>query len=247
MAHTGTTDVVVLAGGLGTRLRSEIGLTQKTMAAIGDRPFLFFMLKRLAWQGFRRIILCTGFQAQAVEEYFKREPLGLDIVFSREDTPLGTGGAFKKAASLVQGDLFLLLNGDSLCDMDYAALLDFHARKQALVTLTLSEVPPRMDTGSVIMNSSGAIVDFREKSNREARVPSGHHVYVNAGVYCFNRRIFSFFPPGDVFSLENDFFPSLLTERVYGFVIKKGFLDIGTPQRYAEARRDLKLTGLGEE
>jgi NDP-sugar pyrophosphorylase family protein len=240
VTHTGTTDVAVLAGGLGTRLRSAIGQTQKIMAAIGDRPFLFFMLKRLKQQGFRRMILCTGYQAQAVEDYFSRESLGLEIVFSREDVPLGTGGAVKKAAGLVQSDPFLLLNGDSLCDMDYAALMDFHARKRALATLTLSAVPPRMDAGSVVMNSSGAVVDFREKSTEDIRLPAGHRVYVNAGVYCFSRKIFSSFPPQDMFSLEKDFFPSLGREQVYGFVVETGFVDIGTPQRYAEARKNLK-------
>ncbi|HPB67948.1 MAG TPA: sugar phosphate nucleotidyltransferase, partial [Candidatus Omnitrophota bacterium] len=175
MKQAGTIDAVVLAGGLGTRLRSEIGLTQKTMAAIGDRPFLFLILALLRRQGFRRIILCTGYQAQAVEEYFSRESLGVDIVFSREETPLGTGGAFKKAAGLIQSDPFLLLNGDSLCDMDFGALLDFHVRKEALATLTLSAVPPREDAGSVVVNPLGIIMDFRRQTP---------HPHANAGVYC---------------------------------------------------------------
>ncbi len=240
MNQAGTIDAVVLAGGLGTRLRSEIGPTQKTMAAIGDRPFLFLMLALLRRQGFRRIILCTGYQAQAVEEYFIREPLGLDIVFSREETPLGTGGAFKKAAGLIQSDPFLLLNGDSLCDMDYGALLDFHARKEALATLTLSAVPPREDTGSVVVNPLGIIMDFREKFSGDVRLPRGHRVYVNAGVYCLSRKIFSLLPPQETFSLERDFFPALLTAPLLGFIIQTGFMDIGTPQRYAEARKHFK-------
>ena len=241
MNHAGTTDVAVLTGGLGTRLRSEIGQTQKTMAAIGDRPFLFFMLKQLAHQGFRRVVLCTGYQAQAVEDYFRQEPLGLDLVFSREDAPLGTGGAVKKAADLIQSDPFLLLNGDSLCDMDYGSLLDFHTLKRALATLTVSAIEPRTDVGSVIMDSSGAIVGFQEKSSASLGLPAGHRVYVNAGVYCFSRDVFSLMPPLDIFSLEKDFFPSLVTGKVHGFVIEKGFVDIGTPQRYAEAQKNLKF------
>ena len=240
VTHTGATDVAVLAGGLGTRLRSEIGQTQKTMAAVGDRPFLFYLLKQLKQQGFRRVILCTGYQARAVEDFFSRESLGLDIAFSREDAPLGTGGAVKKAAGLVESDPFLILNGDSFCDMDYGALLSFHSRQRAVATLTLSAVSPRADVGSVVVNASGLVVGFQEKSPADNPLADGHQLYVNAGVYSFSRNIFSLMPRREVFSLEKDVFPALTGEPVYGFVIKEGFMDIGTPQRYAEAQKNLK-------
>ncbi len=239
--HLEKIDAVILAGGLGTRLRSVVGPSQKTMASIGERPFLDLLLEYLKKQLFSRIILCTGYQADAIERYYRKSSPGLDIVFSREESPLGTGGAVKKAEALIRSDPFFVLNGDSWCEVDYRALLAFHLKEQAVATLTLSRVKDSRDFGRVLLGNDARVVRFQEKSGpaEPEAARASAPVYVSAGVYCFDKNIFSLMPRQECFSIERDLFPHVLQQRVYGFTDAGDFMDIGTPERYEEAKRKL--------
>jgi D-glycero-alpha-D-manno-heptose 1-phosphate guanylyltransferase len=239
-------DVVILCGGLGKRLRPAVGATQKTMATISGRPFLDILLQYLRQQGFRRAILCTGYQAQQVEDHYRQNALGMELEFSREKTPLGTGGAIKHAQTLIHSDPFMALNGDCFCSMDYRQLLKFYLTRKAQAVLTLSEVKDRRDYGSVAMSSSGRITGFVEKavSFSATELPAARN-FVNSGVYCFSRDILSLMPKKK-FSIEEAFFPKLpnvLGEKFLGYVAQESFIDIGTPQRYREANQILPKKG----
>ncbi len=230
------TDMVILCGGLGTRLRSTIGQAQKTMATVGDEPFLNKILRYLKQQGFERVILAVGFQAQEVENYYRKNDLGLSIEFSKEEKPLGTGGAIKNAQTFVQSDRFFAMNGDCFCALDYKAFLNFHLTKKNRATLSVSRIADSRDYGTILLGEGDVIKGFEEKKD----VPGGG--FVNIGAYCFEKQIFDLMPTGK-FSIELDFFPRLPSElgnRFSGFVVDNEFLDIGTPDRYSNAEEIIR-------
>lgn len=236
-------DVVILCGGRGERLRARIGETQKTMAGVGAEPFLNILLKYLRQQGFRRVILGTGYQAAQVEDYYRRNPLGLEISFCREENPLGTGGAVKKAGRLTASDPFLALNGDCFCRLDYEDLLRFYAEKNARAVLTVSEVTDASDFGSITLDAEARIVRFDEKADSPKGPLPAAKTFVNSGIYCFSRSVLDLMPPQEAFSIEKEFFPGLarsLKGQFYGYRTREPFLDIGTPQRYQQAQDMLK-------
>lgn len=226
-------DVVIFCGGFGKRLRPRVGNLQKVMAEVNGRPFLDFLIENLKQQGIERIILCTGHNADMVEDYYRKNNSGLIFEFSSEDEPLGTGGALKNAGLLVKSSSFFCLNGDSFCNVSFSELLNFHNERQATSSLVVVKAKENSDFGGIVLDETGRIACFKEKE------PSSQCMYVNAGVYCFNKKIFSLMPDKKQFSLEYDFFPSLIGNKFYGFVTKQDFFDIGTPESYEKARKVL--------
>ena len=229
-----TIDAVILCGGLGKRLRPVIGGSPKVMAKIGDRPFLDLILDSLQKQGLQRVILSTGYNADIIEGYYRKKKGDLSIEFSREDIPLGTGGAVKYARNLIKSDPFLVLNGDSFCSVDFRQFIHFHLSKRACGTIVLSKTDETQDFGAITIDHSNKIVNFQEK------VDEASTQYVNAGIYCFRNDIFDFMPEEQTFSIEKDFFPKVVQHDLYGFVSEEDFIDIGTPQRYSQAKQLLE-------
>lgn len=229
-----TTDFIILCGGQGTRLRSTIGESQKVMASVGDEPFLDLLIKYIHKQGGRRVILSTGYKAQDVEAHYPGGTLkDVTIEFSREDVPLGTGGAVKKACGLVQTEHFFVLNGDSFCPVDFEKMFAFHVANDAQASVAVAHVLDGQDFGTITLDGQSRISAFEEKV-------AGGSSYVNAGIYCFKRGIEKQMPQEEKFSLEKDFFPRLVGPSFYGFVVGLPFFDIGTPERYEMAKRHLK-------
>ncbi|MCR4338213.1 MAG: nucleotidyltransferase family protein [Candidatus Omnitrophica bacterium] len=238
MDDTRVIDAVILCGGLGQRLRSTIGESQKTMAKVADQPFLDFILQYLKDQGFQRLVLCTGYQADQVQEHYRGKKFsGAEIIFSQEQQPLGTGGAVKNAQKLITSNPFVLLNGDSFCRIDYHRLLEFHDKQGALLTMVVAPVADTQDYGTIIIEEH-RIVGFREKEARATKDKGPF--YVNVGIYVCDQRVWGHMPQQEKFSLEKDFFPQLLKEKVFGFVVNEEFLDIGTPARYESAEQVLR-------
>jgi NDP-sugar pyrophosphorylase family protein len=223
------TDVLVLCGGLGKRLREVVQDVPKPMADIGGRPFLDMLLRYVSDFGFRRFILCSGYMGEKVKQYFINEK-DVEIIFSEEEEPLGTGGAVKNAEPYVKSSIFFVMNGDSICKMDMIDLLDFHQKKQALASIALVESGVEADYGLVNINDEQRVLGFLEKKKSAG--------YVNAGVYVFDRDLMKLMPDGAC-SLEYDVFPNVLEGNVYGYVTNCGLLDIGTPERYKRARKEL--------
>jgi len=227
-------DVVILAGGLGKRLHSVTGGAQKVLARIGDQPFLEILIDYIASQGGARFILCVGHGGDEVESYFKNKYKSREIIFSKEESPLGTGGAIKQALGYVKTDCFLAMNGDCFCEISYNALIAAHRRHKANATIVITQLADVRDYGSITVNEKNQIIAFKEKS---ALVKVG---LINTGTYCLNRDVFNLARMPRKFSIEYDFFPHLADKGFYGFEVENKFIDIGTPERYSWAREHLK-------
>jgi len=221
-------DVLVLAGGKGTRLRSNIGDVPKVLAPVAGRPFLDIIIEDLVTMGFGRIILSVGHLKNQIKDRYT----GKGIFFVEEESPLGTGGAVKNAYALINSDSFLVMNGDSWFagGIDMNAFYSFHKEKNALVSIVLARPRNEKDYGAVVLDRTGNILGFNEKEKKE------ENHFLNAGIYFMRRDVFSRMPHGS-FSLEKDLFPKLIGSEFYGFPVDGELIDIGTPERYARAHK----------
>lgn len=222
-------DVVILCGGLGTRLREVVSDRPKPMAPIADRPFLEILITQFSRAGFRRFILCTGHLSESVRSHFADRRLGLDLTISEETVPLGTAGAIKNAERLISSSPFLVANGDSYCDVDLDAFCRFHRLHRALLSMVLARSKNTRDYGRIEVDRTNRIITFSEKS------PGQRPGLVNAGIYLFEKSILQQIPADRKTSLEHEIFPELVSERCFGYVGLSPVLDIGTPERYRRA------------
>lgn len=232
------TDAVILCGGLGTRLQSVTGDKPKALVDLHGRPFMDILLEYLKIHGIRRVILCVCHQAQVIKDHYKEHSLGLEIAFSREIEPLGTGGALKLSRPLIQSENFFVFNGDSFCNVNLSEVLDFHQRHHALATQVLVKSYGSGDVGTVVIDDEKRILQFHEKT--QETLPEGTAAYMNTGFCCFSREIFGFMPPEKKFSLEYDLYPKIINEPFYGYPVDVAFWDVGTPHRLQQARQLLK-------
>jgi NDP-sugar pyrophosphorylase family protein len=222
---------LLLVGGLGTRLRSVVPSTPKPLAVVGERPFLELLVRQLRHQGIRRLVMCTGYRAQEIEQDLgDGHSWDATIEYSREPQPLGTAGAVKFAEPFLREvSDFLVMNGDSFMEMDFRQLICFHQKSGGIATMAVFRTRNEMRYGTVQVGPDRVVSGFAEKTNAD---PNG---LVNAGVYVFNRRILKQIPEGPS-SLERDVFPKLLTQGVYALEQQGVFIDIGTPEDYARAQ-----------
>lgn len=218
-------DLVVLCGGLGTRLRPAVSDRPKALAMIDDRPFLDFILDHFVGHGIARIILCTGYLGDCIDERYAGFRHPYELVISREPSPMGTAGAVKQAEGLIRSDPFMVVNGDSLIDVDLNELLEFHAVKQGWATIALASADARHDVGFVTLDSHGQVSAFSEKR------PGAASPYHNAGLYVFRRAVLTEITERRPLSIELDVLPVLLSRGVFGFVSDAPLYDIGTPER----------------
>lgn len=225
-------EAMILAGGKGTRLRSAVRDRPKPMAEVAGRPFVEWLLTLLHDQGIRRAVLCTGHLGEQVEAHFgDGRRWDMELHYSRDPFPLGTGGAVCHALDRIQGNRFLVLNGDSYCRFDLQALTDVHIANGAQATLWLVETGDCRRYGAVTLREDGAVESFAEKASDFGRG------LVSAGVYLIERQAAETIPGGRPVSLEKDFFPSLIGRGLFAVAGQDAFLDIGTPESYAGAGR----------
>ncbi len=221
--------VFILAGGLGTRIRSLFPDRPKSMIPFGGKPFLEQLIVLLSGQGFRQFVLCVGYQAEMIMAHFQDgQRLGVEIAYSQEPAPLGTGGALRYAAPYFDAPV-LVLNGDTYLDTDYQAIVAYHKQHPgACGTVVVCEVEDAGQSGRVVLDADGRVVAFHEK---QAGVGRG---LVNAGVYVFEPHILDYIPAGVQVSLEREVFPALLraAQPLFGFVVHEAFVDMGTPAGY---------------
>lgn len=224
-------EAIVICGGAGVRLRSVIGQNAKPMANVGGRPFLELLLRQLRRNGLKRVILAVGYQREVIQSQFQDRAFGLDLEYSIESQPLGTGGALRHAAGLVTSESVLALNGDSYTDADLAAFTSAHRESGADLSVVVVSHDGRGDCGAVTLAGDQTVVSFQEK-------PGPLDVaYINAGVYMMTRRLLFEIPYGKT-SLEQELIPRWLREskRIQGFIHSGACLDIGTPERYRIAQ-----------
>lgn len=223
-------DVLILVGGKGTRLHSVINDRPKPMADINGRPFLDRLIEYVSSFGHNRIILCAGHLAEYLRKYYLNAGLPQEIVLSVEETPLGTGGAVKNAEKLIHSETFFILNGDSFCPVDLTGFKTFHGRKKAKISMAVAQSADVRDYGLIGFDYSQQIVSFEEKKHQPEKG------YINAGVYLFNKSILADIPKNIQYSLEDDFYPSIIGEKFFAYVVDGNLVDIGTPERYSFAK-----------
>ncbi|MBI4964460.1 MAG: nucleotidyltransferase family protein [Desulfomonile tiedjei] len=226
---------MILAGGLGTRLRSIVNDRPKPMAMIHGKPFLDILIRSLAKKGVRKFVLLTGYGAELIEDYFRTRPnQDVEITVSPEPAPLGTGGAVKNAEQFAT-DPSLLVNGDTFFDVDVGELFRFHVERRAKVTLSLHHVADVSRYGSVLVNDKGAVTGFREKEPK-----TGGPGLINAGLSLLAKDFIQSLPDGP-FSMEVDVFPKLAgTGEMFALRQEGPFFDIGTPESYEAFRAFVK-------
>jgi NDP-sugar pyrophosphorylase family protein len=229
------TDAIILCGGAGTRLRSVTGEAPKSLATIGDRPFLDILLNQLRRHGFTHVILAVGYQSDLIRSYFESRTHDASLEYSIESTPLGTGGALRNAANLVNSDAVLIMNGDSYTDVDLSRFVADHRKSQADLSVVVVPTDGRVDCGLVSTDPGGRVLGFKEKQSVTGMQ------YVNAGIYMVDKKILYEIPPKQRVSLEEELFPRLLAEEknIRTFHHSGNCIDIGTPERYLRAQETL--------
>jgi len=225
---------LILAGGLGTRLRPSVGDLPKVLAPVNGIPFLLYILQFLEEQGIRKIVLCTGYKADQVEKEIGNYYHSASIQYSREESQAGTGGAIRLALSVAQGNPLLILNGDTFCRFSFSRLITFHHNKQADATIVLARMANTSRYGRIEVGEDAAVKKFEEK--REGLADG----FINAGVYLVNREMIEEIPTDRFVSLEKEVFPGWISRRFFGFFLENSnhyhsFIDIGTPDDYRNA------------
>jgi len=201
------------------------------MADFNDRPFLELLINYVGSFGFKRFILCTGHKGGLIQDYFENKNDDKSYIISQEPSSLGTAGAIKYAEPLINSNVFLAMNGDSFCDIDLISFMLFHYSKEALISVALASMEDASDYGGVTMGENDKIINFDEKKNTPA---SG---WVNAGIYLFNKTILGRIPTDQKISLEQELFPAMVDNGLFGFISRSQLLDIGTPERLQRARQ----------
>jgi NDP-sugar pyrophosphorylase family protein len=222
---------LLLVGGMGTRLRSVVSSKPKPLAPVGDIPFLELLVLQLRSQGIRRLVMCTGYQAEQVrEEFGDGHRWGVGIEYSNEPRPLGTAGAIKFAEQfLAQASDFLVMNGDSFLQFDFREFHRFHREHGGLASIAVRSVPDASRYGTVHLDRGNRVIGFSEKMGIQE---SG---LINGGVYLFQRAILEHIPEGPA-SLEKDVLPGILENGAFALQQNGMFIDIGTPEDYARAQ-----------
>jgi D-glycero-alpha-D-manno-heptose 1-phosphate guanylyltransferase len=227
-------EAIVLAGGLGTRLRNLVPDMPKPMAPVRGRPFLEIVMDYWIEKGVRRFVLSVGYKHECIQQHFGAGYRGAEMNYAVEKTPLGTGGGLLHALGRIRSSgSFLVLNGDTFFAVDLMRMKDFHREKGSHLTFALrpAEDPGRYD--GIRVDRTGRLREFL------AREHVSSDDLMNGGVYLARREAFAGLgsPRPAPISLEDDLFPAMLGagRRMFGFVSTGRFIDIGVPEDYALA------------
>ena len=227
-------ECIILAGGLGTRLRSEVADLPKCMAPVAGKPFLHWVINYLLSQNVKSFVFSVGYMQEKIREYIERDHPNLDSQFAVEEEPLGTGGAIQLAMELCTEENILALNGDTLFDADLTRLADYHIQTNAACTLALKPVEDSDRYGAVDIDEQHNIISFSEKKY----IPKG---LINGGVYLLNRLAFQNADLPFKFSFEKDYLErSIGAQRMTGVPDDGYFIDIGIPEDFKKANLEIK-------
>jgi D-glycero-alpha-D-manno-heptose 1-phosphate guanylyltransferase len=227
-------DCVLLAGGLGSRLRPALQGRQKVFAEVAGRPFLCHLIDFYAAAGAERIVLALGYRATDGEQLIRDFRGKAELIASIEPELRGTGGALRHALPLLRTQTLLVANGDSLAQIDIGALLRLHRERAGSITLALARRDDTSRYGSVLIDDAGAVIQFREKAPVEPDAPKATG-FINAGIYLIERRVIAAMPPDRPLSLEREVFPQWVGRGLFGLASGMPFIDIGTPESWAAA------------
>jgi D-glycero-alpha-D-manno-heptose 1-phosphate guanylyltransferase len=224
-------EAVILAGGLGTRIRRVVPDRPKVIAEINGRPFLTFLLDQLLAAEIASVTLCVGYKSEQVNAVIGRQYHSLNVSYSEEKVPLGTGGALRLAAESLATEWILVMNGDSFIECDLSEYVRWHFANERSASLVMTKVPDVCRYGSLELDPNQRIIAFREKGQKQMA-----QVCINAGIYLIPRSVILKQRAGVSFSLEHELIPELLISGLYGYDYAGRFVDIGTEKSFEEAQ-----------
>ena len=228
---------VVMAGGEGSRLRPLTVTRPKPMVPIVGRPVMEHILNLLKTHGITDVVVTVQYMASAIEDYFgDGSQLGMRIVYSREEVPLGTAGSVKNAEEYLD-EPFLVISGDALTDFHLGDIIQYHKDHHSLATLTLAHVSNPLEYGVIITDDTGHIRQFLEK-------PSWGEVFsdtINTGIYVLDPKIFSYIPTDRPYDFSQELFPFMLQkgDPIYGYIADGYWCDVGNLAEYMKANADV--------
>lgn len=231
-------EAIILAGGLGTRLRSVIGDIPKIMAPVNEKPFVNFVIAHFAAEGIEKFVFALGYKHEIIvdhiESFLSVEYPSLTFQYSIEEKKSGTGGAIRLACQFVDEKNVLVLNGDTLFKVDASRLAVFHFENNADCTLSLKPMKNFDRYGVVELNEDSSVKKFHEKQPYNEGL-------INGGVYALNaKKFFEENWPGE-FSFETDYLERFYAERkIFGLIQNEHFIDIGIPEDYERAQKELR-------
>lgn len=227
-------EAIILAGGLGTRLRDTVPDLPKCMAPVNDQPFLTYVIRHLLSQGIEKFIFSLGYRHEAIEQFLEAQFPTINYQCCIENEPLGTGGAIRFALQYAADENVLVLNGDTLYKIDTAKFYRSHREKSALCSIALKPMKDFDRYGVVELGDDNLIKDFKEKQYY-------HSGLINGGVYLISREAFLQKEFPDKFSFEKDFLEKeFIHKTIYGSIHDNYFIDIGIPEDYKRAQEELK-------
>ncbi|ANE49370.1 HAD-IIIA family hydrolase [Flavisolibacter tropicus] len=227
-------EAIVLAGGLGTRLREAVPDLPKCMAPVAGKPFLSHVIDALRMQGVERFIFSLGYMAEVIEKYLQEHYPTLSYTVALEEEPLGTGGAIQLAIQQAQTENILVANGDTLFRIQAKELFAVHEKNKAECTLALKPMLNFERYGVVEIENSNKIISFKEKQFYKEGL-------INGGIYLVNKTALLSRNLPTKFSFEKDYLEEFCSEGKFYAAIQEGyFIDIGIPEDYNKAQSDLK-------
>ena len=222
---------IILAGGLGTRLRPDINDLPKPMAPVNGRPFLHYIFQYLCKQPVSEVILSVGYRHEPIKDFLGDEYMGIPIRYSIESEPMGTGGGIKQAFGLIDTGAYVL-NGDTFFDVELPHLSNAYFATRSNMVLALKPMRNFDRYGTVMVDEDGRILSFEEKKFMEDGL-------INGGVYFFTKSLFDTLELSDKFSLEKDVLEKYVRLLKFtGRIFPGYFIDIGIPEDYQRAQYD---------
>lgn len=220
---------IVLAGGMGTRLKSVVNNVPKPMALVAGKPFITYVLNQLYDFGIQHVVLSVGYKYEVIQAYFGKQFKGMKIDYSVEETPLGTGGGIREAMKFVDGKTALVLNGDTYFDVDLIHFIHFHQKGNYALSMALRFVESTDRYGAVMVDDQ-KIIGFVEKNK------SAQGGFINAGIYLVDKEVFIKNSPKGVSSFETEYLQPKYEKFAFGGFRNEGyFIDIGIPEDYQKA------------
>ena len=226
-------EAIILAGGLGTRLRSTVPDLPKCMAPVNGKPFIAYVIEHLQEQGIDTFILSLGYKSEAIIDFINRQYSSANFQFVIEEEPLGTGGAIQLACYKARTENVIATNGDTLFKVNLGKLYAIHQEQKAECTLSLKPMNDFNRYGVVELNENDSVASFKEKQFYKKGL-------INGGLYALNVNSFLEKELSNKFSFEKDYLEKYFAgRRMFGSVQDEYFIDIGIPEDYSRAQKEL--------
>ncbi len=224
-------EAIILAGGFGTRLKPCVEDLPKPLAPVGGRPFIEYLLDYLYINGIHRVIISTGYMAEKIESAIGNGYRGITVDYCREDTPLGTGGAIKKALGMCKESCAVVINGDTFFDVDLFEMSRIHSESKCPITMA-AKMLRNVERSGFIEVSDGKLCGFREKGVQGAGL-------INGGIYIIEKNALDAVNE-EKFSFEKQVLETLLMP-VRVFESEAYFIDIGIPEEFERANSQTEM------